>query len=192
MPVNLPCSLYHGATSTPIQTTVLDVSFGGMGVVTTKELGTGDVVEVHHNDFPCPPAKTPSSKCRVISVRSAKGNPGGFRTGMAFENPDLHFIQNLLEWVQAQTLVQKMFHQRAAATDARLVQPKNTIERLEKEIDTLRSLIPICCACKKVRNDKGYWEQIEAYVKNGAGAEFSHSIGPACREKLYPGLAAKK
>jgi PAS domain S-box-containing protein len=52
-------------------------------------------------------------------------------------------------------------------------------------IRTLRGLLPICSSCKKVRDDKGYWSQIEAYVSDHSEAEFTHSICPDCAAKLY-------
>jgi GAF domain-containing protein len=53
-------------------------------------------------------------------------------------------------------------------------------------IKTLHGLIPICASCKKIRDDKGYWNQIEAYIRDHSEAEFSHSICPVCMKKLYP------
>jgi PAS domain S-box-containing protein len=55
-------------------------------------------------------------------------------------------------------------------------------------IRTLSGLLPICASCKKIRDDRGYWNQIEAYIRDHTDADFSHSICPDCREKLYPGL----
>ena len=63
------------------------------------------------------------------------------------------------------------------------------LELALSNVKTLRGLIPICAGCKKIRDDKGYWEQLDAYVKSGCGADFTHSICPDCRAKLYPGLA---
>jgi len=57
-----------------------------------------------------------------------------------------------------------------------------------KKIKTLRGIIPICAACKKIRDDKGYWNQIESYIKEHSDADFSHGICPECAEKLYPDL----
>lgn len=62
------------------------------------------------------------------------------------------------------------------------------LEKALSEIKTLKGLLPICAVCKKVRDDQGYWEQIEVYVQARSEAEFSHSICPECAEKLYPGL----
>jgi PAS domain S-box-containing protein len=53
-------------------------------------------------------------------------------------------------------------------------------------VKTLTGLLPICSSCKKVRNDKGYWEQIEEYIQDHSGAEFTHGICPECGERLYP------
>lgn len=52
------------------------------------------------------------------------------------------------------------------------------------EIDTLRGIIPICSYCKKVRNDEGYWQQVDVYVRQHSAAEFSHGICPDCQERL--------
>lgn len=62
-------------------------------------------------------------------------------------------------------------------------------ERLSKALDevkTLRGILPICASCKKIRDDKGYWNQVEKYVGDHSEAEFSHSICPDCMKKLYP------
>lgn len=59
------------------------------------------------------------------------------------------------------------------------------------EVKRLSGLLPICASCKKIRDDKGYWNQIELYIKNHSEAEFSHSICPECSERLYPGLVQK-
>jgi CheY-like chemotaxis protein len=53
-------------------------------------------------------------------------------------------------------------------------------------IKVLSGLLPICSSCKKIRDDKGYWNQIESYLEKHSEAKFSHSICPECVEKLYP------
>jgi len=52
-------------------------------------------------------------------------------------------------------------------------------------VKTLRGLLPICASCKKIRNDNGYWSQIEVYVREHSEAEFSHGLCPDCATKLY-------
>ena len=69
------------------------------------------------------------------------------------------------------------------------------IEELEEssnEIKVLSGLLPICASCKKIRDDKGYWNQIEKYIKEHSEAEFSHGICPECAKKLYPEFYGKK
>ncbi len=61
-----------------------------------------------------------------------------------------------------------------------------------KNIKTLHGLIPICVWCKKIRDDKGYWKQIEVYVREHSEADFSHGISPDCEKKLYPELTGRK
>ncbi len=68
------------------------------------------------------------------------------------------------------------------------------IKQLQDALDkikTLRGLLPICASCKKIRDDSGYWHQIEAYVELHSEAVFSHGICPECMQKLYPELADK-
>lgn len=65
------------------------------------------------------------------------------------------------------------------------------IEKLQKalaEVKTLSGLLPICANCKKIRDDTGYWNQIESYIRDHSEAEFSHSVCPECAKKLYPDL----
>lgn len=59
------------------------------------------------------------------------------------------------------------------------------------EIKVLSGMLPICASCKKIRDDKGYWNQIEAYISEHSEAQFSHSICPDCTEKLYPEIYKK-
>lgn len=59
------------------------------------------------------------------------------------------------------------------------------------KIKTLHGLLPICANCKNIRNDEGYWEQIESYIASHSEAEFSHGICGKCAKKLYPELYEK-
>ncbi len=58
-------------------------------------------------------------------------------------------------------------------------------KKAKKEIKTLKGLIPICANCKKIRDDKGYWNQIESYIEQHSEAKFSHGICEECAEELY-------
>lgn len=67
----------------------------------------------------------------------------------------------------------------------------NLIHKLQKTIDevkTLQGILPICSSCKKIRDDSGYWQKVEEYIKGHSYAKFSHSICPECAKKLYSDL----
>ena len=53
------------------------------------------------------------------------------------------------------------------------------------EIKTLKGIVPICSKCKKIRDDTGYWNQIESYIQKHSEAEFSHGMCPNCSDELY-------
>jgi len=60
------------------------------------------------------------------------------------------------------------------------------LEHSASEIKKLRGILPICANCKKIRDDKGYWTQVEIYIRDHSGTEFTHGICPDCAEKMYP------
>jgi len=63
------------------------------------------------------------------------------------------------------------------------------IENLQNalsEVKKLSGLLPICASCKKIRDDKGYWSQVEVYIREHSDVEFSHSVCPDCMKTLYP------
>ena len=74
---------------------------------------------------------------------------------------------------------------------ANLHHQRAIIQQQLDEIKTLRGILPICSHCKKVRDDKGYWETIESYISAHSEAEFSHGLCPKCIEALYPESADK-
>ncbi len=62
------------------------------------------------------------------------------------------------------------------------------LEETLSHVRLLSGLLPICASCKSIRDDKGYWKQIESYIRDHSEAEFSHGICPECAKKLYPDL----
>ena len=59
------------------------------------------------------------------------------------------------------------------------------LKQAREEIRTLKGIIPICANCKKIRDDKGFWNQVETYISNRTDAKFSHGLCPACERELY-------
>jgi DNA-binding NtrC family response regulator len=81
----------------------------------------------------------------------------------------------------------KLLTERRAAAAAQ----KQLIAELEEalsKVKTLSGLLPICSACKKIRDDKGYWSQVEGYIQKHTDAQFTHSYCPECTEKYLAKL----
>lgn len=78
----------------------------------------------------------------------------------------------------------------AAITVVVLLLVQRTVTAYRARIETLSGIIPICSYCKKIRDDAGYWNQLEAYISQHSDALFSHGICPECMVKYYPEMAA--
>ncbi|MFI5337850.1 MAG: ANTAR domain-containing response regulator [Opitutales bacterium] len=77
----------------------------------------------------------------------------------------------------------------AVARHADLMKLRRLNEELQRtmaEARTLGGLLPICCSCKKIRDDQGYWSQVESYLSQRTGVQFTHSYCPECLEKYFP------
>ena len=93
----------------------------------------------------------------------------------------------------------RLQNQELEQLNTQLSKTKDNLESANKKLEyaltnvkQLSGLLPICASCKKIRNDKGYWEQIEGYVRNHSEAQFSHGICPGCAKKLYPEIFKKQ
>ena len=75
-----------------------------------------------------------------------------------------------------------MERKRAEAEREKLV---GELQKALSEAKKLSGFLPICASCKKIKDDKGYWRQIEAYIRDHSEAEFSHGLCPDCMKKLY-------
>lgn len=72
---------------------------------------------------------------------------------------------------------------------ADLDERKRLLEELRKalnEVKQLSGFLPICASCKRIRDDNGYWNQIELYISSHSEAQFSHGICPECVKEMYP------
>ena len=94
-------------------------------------------------------------------------------------------IDNLKEITASRDEFEREISERKRAEEER----EKLISELEValyKVKTLSGMRPICASCKKIRDDKGYWNQIEAYIGDHSEAQFSHGICPDCAKKLYP------
>ena len=76
-------------------------------------------------------------------------------------------------------------HARNEQLYRQIMQDKATLEQAVREIRVLKGLLPICASCKKIRDDGGYWHQLEAYLSHHAEVKFSHGICPDCERAYY-------
>jgi len=73
-------------------------------------------------------------------------------------------------------------------TEAELEALIQELQKALAEVKTLSGLLPICSHCKKIKDDKGYWQQIENYIQERSAAQFTHGICRECAERHYPGM----
>jgi PAS domain S-box-containing protein len=76
-------------------------------------------------------------------------------------------------------------------TEETLVEERRRLQQALDEVRTLRGIVPICANCKKIRDDNGYWSQVEKYISEHTEVRFSHGICPDCSKALYPELFEK-
>ena len=75
---------------------------------------------------------------------------------------------------------------RMVELQAQLAESVSELQTALEHVKTLRGIVPICAHCKKIRDDQGYWSQVEVYVRDHSEAEFSHGICPECIKRFYP------
>jgi hypothetical protein len=76
-------------------------------------------------------------------------------------------------------------HQRLQQENERLIA---NLQQTLADVKRLGGLLPICAGCKKIRDDRGYWNQVEAYIAERSAAKFTHGLCPICTKKFFPGL----
>ena len=72
--------------------------------------------------------------------------------------------------------------------NATLEQRVAELSQAAEKVKLLSGLIPICASCKRIRDDKGFWSQVEVYIRDHSEATFSHGVCPECARKLFPGV----
>jgi len=82
-------------------------------------------------------------------------------------------------------------YEAAVQKNIELEKTNKRLREVLKNLHTLQGLIPICANCKRIRTDKGYWQQVETYISNHSDTDFTHTICPDCAKKLYPEIHKK-
>ena len=118
---------------------------------------------------------------RIYSLLDAFNHPV-YQSGLLFEMLGLATSLLMLAGV---VLISPLFKTiRHSEENQRML--ANELRDTLSKVKTLSGMMPICASCKKIRDDKGYWNQIEGYIRDHSEAEFSHGLCPDCAKKLYP------
>jgi PAS domain S-box-containing protein len=113
-----------------------------------------------------------------FNIRGVPVKHGRKVVGAIFISEDVTMLKKIQEELSAsKEQLEQLVHSRTAQLG----------EALER-VRTLSGFLPICASCKKVRDDRGYWTQVEAYLLEHSEIEFSHGLCPDCMKKLYPDL----
>ncbi len=128
-----------------------------------------------------------------IPILMVTGNTNSGSLQKAFDAGAVDYITKPIRKVELLARVRSFLQLKQATDDrkAREAEKETLIADLQEALARVRllsGLLPICASCKKIRDDQGYWNQIESYVRDHSEAKFSHGICPECANKLYPEL----
>ncbi|CAK8724538.1 Signal transduction histidine kinase [Candidatus Electrothrix laxa] len=104
----------------------------------------------------------------------------------------LYIVINSLDEIKKRLAAEKELSQYKDELEELVEQRTEKLQEAMSQVKILSGFLPICASCKKIRDDKGYWNQIESYIRKHSEAEFSHGICPDCATKIYPELYEKK
>lgn len=127
------------------------------------------IVRYEHKD-----GSTVWVRCRGVAIRDADGKP----TRMLGAHTDITLVK------EAELALLKKTEELEKAN-------QKLSEALE-QVKTLKGFLPICASCKKIRDDDGYWNQLETYISKHSDAEFTHGICPECTSSLYPEISLEE
>jgi transcriptional regulator with PAS, ATPase and Fis domain len=110
-----------------------------------------------------------------------------------YNNETRHFILTAEPFLDSHNEIAGIIESFQDITERKKLEDEKAglIDQLQSSLEKVKLLsgfLPICASCKKIRDDKGYWKQIESYIRDHSEAEFSHGICPECAQKLYPGM----
>ncbi|MCI5140033.1 MAG: hypothetical protein D3922_16865, partial [Candidatus Electrothrix sp. AR1] len=104
----------------------------------------------------------------------------------------LYIIMNSFDEMKKRLAAEKELNQYKNELEELVEQRTKKLQEAMSKVKVLSGFLPICASCKKIRDDKGYWNQIESYIREHSEADFSHGICPDCAAKLYPELYEEK
>jgi len=164
------------------------------GVAPEEVVGKTCYAVTHHLDLPCskngelcPLAETVLNRRPAAAEHEHRSKDG---TSRFVEIRTLPIIGRDEEVRQVVHVARDITERRKAQADREQLIVRQ--QEILAQVRTLRGLLPICASCKKIRDDRGYWRQIEEYIRDHSDAEFSHGICPECVNLLYSDLGLDK
>ena len=136
-------------------------------------------------------AEAERGACEQFAIKSYVNIPL-FGAGKLRGWAGLDSVSNPMTWEDTDVAIMRMVGELVINAVWRAYQDRERDELLSKlqgalrEIKTLKGLVPICAMCKKIRDDEGFWHQVEEYIKERSDAEFTHGYCPECLEKNFP------
>jgi PAS domain S-box-containing protein len=149
--------------------------------LTCHELSHQCAAPCSSSDHPCPLKKVKETSRAVILEHRHCDADGGCRDVEVHGFPIFDEKGKLVQMIEYCIDVSERKHA-AREREALIVDLRQALH----EVKTLSGLLPICASCKKIRDDKGYWNNLEKYIGEHSGAEFTHGICPECAQRLYP------
>jgi CheY-like chemotaxis protein len=128
----------------------------------------------------------------IIFVTALNRHPRWEQTGYQTGAVDFIYKPVDMDILKSKIRVFTELHEQKMTIQRQSLELQAKVRELETalgEIKTLKGILPICVHCKKIRNDTGYWEQVENYISSHSMADFSHGICPDCLRKHFPDLA---
>lgn len=148
-----------------------------MDILLEGDMNGVEAAELIHNQVDVPIVFVTCLSDQALLERAVRANAYGYIL-KPYDNAELRY-----------TIEIALVKYRAAKEREQLIAK---LEKALNEVKRLSGLLPICASCKKIRNEDGTWQQIEAYIHAHSEADFSHSICPECAKTLYPELDHSK
>ncbi|MHB8790132.1 MAG: response regulator [Desulfobulbaceae bacterium] len=148
------------------------------------EILTGNGVDIILLDLNLPDSAGTTTFQAV--KESARDTPVIIMTGLNDEEAAIHAVREGAQDYLVKAQVEANLLVRSIKYAIEREKLSSALRQALDRIKTLSGLLPICAACKNIRDDQGFWHQVEEYVRDHSDAEFTHGLCPKCATKLYP------
>lgn len=188
------------AMSNPLDLVLLDIRMPGLdGFEVCRQLSvnpkTRDIPVIFLSAITDVAERVEGFKCGAVDFVSKP-----FQSDELLARVHTHLkLRNLQKYIEQRSVELQRTNEDLELEIKKRVQFEAERERLIAElqsaladIKTLRGIIPICCHCKKIRDDQGFWNQVESYVSKHSLAQFSHGMCPDCMKKYFPDFAGEE